>query len=446
MRRNLRPVSVLGLALACACTGNDPTSGAADGPHGAPASTTSAAGPGSTGEASTTGAEATGAGATSGEAAASAGEASAGDTSTGEPGATPTLTRVGPTFEIPTLAETMPKRFADAAHDPVHDVYLVVNGNAAISGTFVDAAGAALGTPLALAETAAWTQGVRVAFGATMFLAAWHDNRDAPDVAKLRGRIVGWDGEPLLAGPDFVIGGDGTYSEMPPAIAWSSASQAFLVVWHTGADHDIHAQRVAGDGALVGGPIAVTQDADWQSDAGVAWHPQRDEWLVVYSHAGATTEVRARRVAGDGALAAPATTLTLAPATWLAQVAYRAETGDYLAAWYEGKMMAMRVSADGEPLGEPFVLAPNYGTYDGFAVARSPVGGGFAAVFHGDSDEDFAAAFTADGAQGPVIVATDSPGADGHFNPRIAAHSTRREWLVVTSLGFSRVVGQVLAE
>lgn len=398
-------------------------------------------GAGVTGEATTTGSTSTGEAATTTSA-----ESSGGSSESGAQGGPPTLMRVGGTFEVPTIAETMPKRFADAAHDSVSDVYLVVNGNAAIGGSFVDAEGTSLGPPFAVAETTAWTQGVRVAFGDAAFLVAWHDNRDAPDVSKLRGRIIKWDGAPGFGGPDFVIGGDGTYSEMPPAIAWSATSQTFMVVWHTGAEHDIHAQRLAGDGTLVGGPTAVTADPDWQSDAGVAWHSGRDEWLVVYTHAGATTEVRARRLAGDGTPIAEPTTLTTAAGTWLAQVVYMPETDEYLAAWFEGMMTARRLDADGVPVGEAFAVAPGYGNYDGFAIARSPVSGRFAAVFHGDSDEDFAAAFAADGSSSAVIVATDSPGREGHFNPHVAAHSTRAEWLLVTSLGFASVVGQRLSE
>lgn len=371
------------------------------------------------------------------------------DTGAGEAGAPdgpPTLTRIGETFEIPSLPAATPKRFVDAAHDPIGDVYLVVNGNAAISGAFVDADGAPLGAPFALAETDAWTQGARVGYG-DAFLVAWHDTRDDPDLSALRGRIVAWDGAgPAFAGPDFEIGGAGTYGEMPPAIAWSAAASAYLVVWHTGADHDIHARRVAHDGALVGDPVALTADPDWQSDAGVAWHAARDEWLVVYTHAGATTEVRARRLAADGTPLADPTTLTTAAGTWLAQVVYVPETADYLAAWFEGTMQARRLDADGAPLAPAFTLAPGYGNYDGYAVARSPVSGRFVAVFHGTSDEDFALAFAADGTLGAVLEATASRGADGHYNPHIAAHGARAEYLLVTSLGFASVVGQRLGE
>ncbi len=383
-----------------------------------------------------------------GDPATTANDASSGGSSdSGLPDGPPTLRRIGETFAIPTLAASMPKRFADAAHDPTGDVYLVVNGNGATGGSFLSADGAPLAAPFAIAETMAYTQGVRVGFGGAAFLVAWHDNRDDPNVSKLRGRLVAWDGAgPAFTGPDFGIGGDGTYSEMPPAIAWSATTQTFMVVWHTGADHDIHAQRIAADGALVGGPLVITADPDWQSDAGLAWHAGRDEWLVVYTHAGATTEVRARRLASDGATLGEPITLTTAAGTWLAQAVYVPTSADYLTAWFEGAMMVRRVDADGVPLGPAIPLAPGYGNYDGFALAYNQASGTFAAVFHGTNDEDFALAFAVDGATSAVLEATSSRGTDGHFNPHVAAHSTRPEWLLVTSLGFASVVGQRLGE
>lgn len=364
--------------------------------------------------------------------------------SSGDDGGPPTIARVGDTFVIPTIAATMPKRFADAAHDPVRDVYLVVNGNVATSGAFLDADGVALGEPFAIADVA-YTQGQRVAFGGDAFLVAWHDNRDDPNSARLRARNVAWDGAAPVLGADVEIGTGASYSEMPPAIAWSQTSQEFLVAWHAVPGDDIHAQRVASDGTKIGEPIVLTADADWQSDAGLAWHPERDEFLAVWTHAGATTEVRARVIAADGSLPGAESSLATAAGTWLAQAAFVPGSGDYLAAWFDGAMTIRRVAIDGTAAGDPIVLAAGYGSYDGFAIAYSPVVDRFAAVFHGDSDEDFAIAFDADGTQSAVLEATSSRGADGHFNPHVVASSTRAEWLLVTSLAFADIVGQRLA-
>jgi hypothetical protein len=212
-----RSVAVLALGLAACADASEPETGdvgtVADGTApGSDASTDASTGD-PTGASSTTGGVDT--------------SGPGDDTSTGADGP-PTLARIGETFAIPSLTASMPKRFADAAHDPVGDVYLVVNGNAAISGSFVSADGAPLGEPFAIADTTAWTQGVRVTFGGDAFLVAWHDNRDAPD-ARLRARRVAWNGTAPVLGADVEIGTGATYSEMAPALAWSQTSSAFLI-------------------------------------------------------------------------------------------------------------------------------------------------------------------------------------------------------------------------
>lgn len=359
----------------------------------------------------------------------------------------PSVSRIGATFEILSLAESAPKRFVDAAHDPAHDGYLVVNGNCAIGASFITADGAPLGSPVSLAQTTAWAQGVRVAYGAAAegFLAAWHDNRNDPQSASVFGRLVRWDGESIaLGGDDFAISAEPSYQEMAPALAYAPGREQFLVAWQRVLGSDVRARFVSAQGALLGEEIAVTNDADWQSDVAIAYHPVQDELLVTYTHAGATTEVRAQRVGMDGALLGPPVTLTQAPGAWLSQLAYLPSTEGYLAAWYEGAVRAVQLDADGTPLGAPFELASGYGSYDGFAMAVAPESERFMAVLHGQSDEDYAAAFDASGEQSAVVQATDSPGEDGHFNPHVAAHSSRREWLLVTSLGYHTVVGQRL--
>jgi hypothetical protein len=396
------------------------------------------AGPGGTGGAS-------GAGAASGSGGAAGSSGSGGASGSGGSGL-PSLARIGETFVVPSLAETAPKRFPDVAHDPAKDVYLVVNGNAAVSGTFVSGDGQTLGAPVALAQTNAWTQAPRVAFGGGQFLVAWHDNRDDPNQAALRGRIASWNGAAAALGvADFAIAPAPTYQEMPPGLAWSETSQVFLVVWQAATNSDLHAQRVDAGGALVGSAIVVTQDPEWQSDAAVAWNSATNEFLVLFSHAGATAAIHSQRIgASDGALIGARTEVTTAAGTWLPQVAYLADEDRYVAGWYAGALFGSKLTAGGAPEGTAFAIAPGYGSYDGFAFAHHAGPGTLAAVFHGPTDEDWAVALSAAGDQSDVIQATDSAGDEGHFNPRIAANGVRGEWLLVTSRGFADVVAQRL--
>lgn len=357
----------------------------------------------------------------------------------------PSLKRLGDTLELPTLAASAPKRFVDVAHDPTRDVYLVVHGNAAIGGAFVDADGKPKGAPFAIADTSAWTQAPRAAFAASSgsFLVTWHDTRENPNQPKLRARTVRWNGSSAeLTSADIPLSSGATYQEMPPAIAYSATSDVFLVVWHGTPGDDLRAARVGPSGQALGGEVALTSDADWQSDAVLAWNPDRDELLLAYSFAAATAEIRVQRLKPDGTPVGAAQTLAQAKGTWLPQLAYAPSSQRYLLAWYDDGLKGRWLDADGAPAGAAFGVAPGYGAYDGFALARHAGVGAIAAVFHGPTDEDFALGMSDAAEQGPVLEATSSPGTQGHFNPRLAAHATRPEWLLVTARGFEAVVAQ----
>jgi hypothetical protein len=357
------------------------------------------------------------------------------------------LQRIGSTLAVPSVAESAPKRFCDVAHDPEHDVYAIVNGNGATSASIVDADGAPLGTPVAVAQTTAWTQGSSIVFGDadSGFLVAWHDTRDDPNTARPWGRLLAYDGAGItFPMADFALDADASHGEAPPASAFSTVQKKFLVAWQSKPGDDIHARFVGATGPT-GNEIVVTEDPDWQSDVSVAYNPTRDEFLLAWTHAGATTEVRAQRVSAvDGALVGGLVTLGQAPGTWLARAVFLPDQSGYLVSWFGDGLTARRLSEEGAPDGDAFAFGTGYGTYDGFAIAASAVTGTLAATFHGPSDEDFAMALNATGDESEVIQATDEPGDRGHFNPRIAAHSTRAEWMLVTSRGFEEVVVQRL--
>lgn len=356
----------------------------------------------------------------------------------------PSLKRIGDTLDVPSLAESAPMRFADIAHHGSKDAYLVVTGSSSISATLIDGDGKSLAAPLSLAQTTAWAQGPRVARGGGKFLVAWHDNRSDPNQPELRGRIVSLNGDqPELGASDFAIGPPPTRAEAPPGIAWSDTSKFFLVVWQAVPSADLRARRVDASGALVGSEIVLTSDPDWQSDPAVAWNPTNDEFLVVWAHADTSGATRARRVAAaDGALLGQE--LDLGSGTHIPAVEHEPGDNRFLAAWWDGKVRARAIAASGAPEGEGFDVAPGYGSYDGFAMARHPSLGTFAVVLHGSSDEDFAAAFASSGEQSAVIQATESPSSIGNFNPRVAANPLRNEWMLVTSRGFATLAVQRL--
>ena len=358
---------------------------------------------------------------------------------------TPSLGRVGPTFEVPTLAETAPKRNPDIAHDSVHDVYLLVTGAEVISGTFLDPDGQSLAPPFAIAQTTEYTQTPRVAYGAGKLLVAWHDNRGSI-MPELRARLVSWDGSaPDLQAPDFFVGAP-SYQEMGPAMAYSETSELFLVVWHSTPDDDLRARRIDTTGALIGAEIQITNDPDWQSGAAAAWNSVRDEFLVTYTHAGSDgAAVRSQRIrASDGSFVGGEIELGTAAGTWTTQAAYLPCEDRYLVGWVADGALGLRVSAIGEADGAPFAFPSGYGYPDGFALTYHPATNTLATVMHGQTNENYGVAFLASGEQSAVLEATESTGDVGHFNPRITANRLRNEWLMVTSRGFQTIVAQRL--
>jgi hypothetical protein len=149
--------------------------------------------------------------------------------------------------------------------------------------------------------------------------------------------------------------------------------------------------------------------------------------------------------ASDGELVGGEIELGTAAGTWTTQVAYLPCEDRYVAGWIGDGAVAHRLTATGELDGAPFAFPSGSGYPDGFAMAWHPASDTITAVMHGPSDEDVGTAFLSTGKQSELIEATSSRGSDGHFNPRIAANPMRSEWLMVTSRGFTTIVGQRLA-
>jgi hypothetical protein len=205
----------------------------------------------------------------------------------------------------------------------------------------------------------------------------------------------------------------------------------------------LYALRLDGAGSPVG-PALTLSATDWNADPSVAFG-DADEFFVVHTFAGATNAVYGHRVqVGTGAVVGGALALEQGGAPYVAQAPWDPTRHRFLASWWQPNLFGRFVAAD-YTMAAPLALVPGYGTYDGFAIAFNTAADAYAAVMHDGDCEDWAAAVGADGASGPAVPATLSPaGTNGNFNPRIAAHGTRREWLMVSVRDFNTVVGQRL--
>lgn len=369
--------------------------------------------------------------------------------------------REGPTFGASGAWPGFAVRRPDVAYDPVNDVYLVVSGPMT-HGRFLTADGVPLGGDFYVSASGAYNQTPRVAYSSGLggFLVTWLDLRSNPNFAQVWGRLVkfGAGGAPVFPAGDFLIGAPvpGVDGERGAAVAYSTLSQRFLVVFHQYGGggvpaNDIRGQLVADNGSLVGGVINVTFDNHFQGEVGVSYSPASNQFLVGYRHfyepSGPAT-IQVRTVNADtGALGTPVD-LTAAVNTNVPEIAYNTSTNQFFVGWWQANSYYGRfVAPDGSVIGNAFPFVVNYGGYDSLGIAYNGVSGTFFAVFHGRApsgfpQEDTGAQVSGTGTPDVEFDVTQTGNQLGNFNPRIAAHASRKEWTMVTSTGFAVVSGQ----
>ena len=356
------------------------------------------------------------------------------------------IARLGATFDIATVGSN--KRHADVAFDPIHAVYLVVHGSAPIGGAFIDSDGNAAGAPFAISQTPSWAQFPSVTWfpAAGAFLVVWHGSDPGTNTPTPRARLVAFDkGAVSFKTPELKVSPAMSYQEVALAVACASPAAECLVVWTTGAV--LTAQRIGVSGALLGGAIALAPGSDWNGDCAASIAPGGSTYVVTHTHADGSGASLWRRLVqvGTGAPAGAPLELGHAAGTWAALSEWDSVNARYFTGWWEGSAKSRLLGADGMPLGASASLVPGYGNYDGLAISFNASAGVYAVALHGSSEEDFAALIHADGSSAAPILATASPaGTHGNFNPRLAAHATRREWLMVSVRNYATVVGQRL--
>jgi hypothetical protein len=379
--------------------------------------------------------------------------------------------RSGPTFRVG--GATSPVILPDVAHDPGRDRYLVVSGNGFIEGQLLDGNGAKIAgfvvTPGSL--VGGYSQTPRVAYGAGVngggggYLVTWHES--VGPIAQVRGKLISPDGGALSG--DIVIAteagpaGTGSNWTMGAAVAYSTASQEFLVAWMGGyfTTQDIRFTRLNTAGQLLQGTVAITGGADWERDPSVAYNPHQNQFFIAwagYVDAGRFGHVSGQRVqAGSGALVGGPGTFIQSVATLIPSVEYSAATGQYLVAWYNRTSSSAAfygISLNGETgaiIGGVRLMSSRYFAYDALDIAYSAASRAFLLVTHGaglQEYEDAAIPINPDGTPyDNGFILTNTPdvrpvvSGDGNFNPRVVAGYEGR-YLAVTASRFSAIHGQ----
>lgn len=366
--------------------------------------------------------------------------------------------RAGGTFSLG--GTTAPVILPDVAHDPVNNRWLQVAGNGFIEGHLLNATGGIIAS-FRVNATAGYVQNPRVEYGGGNYLVTWHET--IGNLAYVRGRLVSADGAPI--GGDIPIGPGGSSWLAGAAIAYSTASQEFLVAWvgSFGVTDDIHAQRVSASGSLLGGLILIsTGSRDWDREPSIAYNPDTDQFYVAYASysTGNYGYVSGRRIqAGTGAYVGGIQQFTTNLASRIPSVTYNTATAQYLIVWHHsysgGAAFYGQVlnGADASPVGGVRVISSYYVAYDALDIDYNRPSGEFLLVTHGRNWEDAAVSIRGTGDpmdNGFVLTNTTDFRAlkpypeksDGNYNPRVVASLSEKKWLAVTSSVFASTAAQ----
>ena len=153
-----------------------------------------------------------------------------------------------------------------------------------------------------------------------------------------------------------------------PAAAYNATVNGYLAVWEdwrTGMGPEVVGQRLAGNGALVGGNFRISADPMWGMAPDVAYNGRDNEYLVVWV---VNYEVRARIVGADGSFETDPFTIGALTVTGDADAApvWNSVDNEYLVIWGDGDaVIGQRLSPAGAALGGPLTIAAGlYGSYD----------------------------------------------------------------------------------
>ena len=360
--------------------------------------------------------------------------------------ATAQLARVGSSHLVDSVDFVMG---ADAAYDPVHQMYLVVQARehtgtgGSVWGVFVDAAGVPAPSAFLIhsggrANFARATYSPHVSDGAGGqggFLVTWSEPLTPGSFA----RIVSYPNR--LVTPPRALSTDYGLRE----VSYSPASQMFLAAWENAAPDSAFFRRVALDAATIGDPIPLAAGNAgrpwiiWNSITAVAWHATSNEFGVLYAVQEASVWfVRLARVSTAGDILDRHTLAQMSAEPIAAALQYSPLTGNYIALWAgpaAGAITGAEVSGAGDVISTGPIPRTLVAGENGMALAYSGGSGTFLLLGYGAIGAGVAQVkgleLNKHGApHSAVIDATAFPLTTNYFAPRAAGRSDAPEWLV----------------
>ncbi len=370
---------------------------------------------------------------------------------------------------------SVPTRGTDIAFDTKNAVFLAVTGNQLLSAVFThQLTGDLLTQTYAIAgdPNVNYVKQPRVVYspdlndgvgGTGAFMVTWIAVDPAFNVDVPHAQIVSYPkavqtGDPRVGSP-VTLANAYAYWEFGAPVAYSPASQRFLVVWQSFPHWTPLRGIVLGlNGQPVSGVIDIS-DPGFARDPGVAWNPITNEFGVSYNGElgdGLGPNSAFARVSTSGAVLRR-NVFSHGAGTFITDLAVNTATGNYVMVWHQqpgGATYAAEFNPGGDLLGMG-LLASNFeiGTSTGLSVEWGGVSRTFLVLGHrADIYEDGIPRAVVGGLElnsrgnreGNVILASRSE-ALGTFDPRAAAHSAFPLWMMSYSANFAFIKTQTIA-
>jgi hypothetical protein len=146
-------------------------------------------------------------------------------------------------------------------------------------------------------------------------------------------------------------------NEIHPDVAYGSRRNEYLVVWidkRTEPYYDVYGQRLTNEGAKLGNPITIATTTNEETRwARVAYNRTDDEYLAVWDDQVSPSDydVFAQRVSGQGSLLGSKVLLAQSLAyQQSARAAYNSVNNEYLVVWQDGRNSANALDIYGQIL------------------------------------------------------------------------------------------------
>lgn len=310
--------------------------------------------------------------------------------------------------EIIVTRRQLNQDFPDATYNSARNEYLVVwsdqrdarSNGSDIYGQRISTDGERTGSDIPISTEIRPQLYPRVAYNpdADEYLVVWEDSRTLSTTSSdIYGQRVAGDGSRL--GSNFAVSNN-SEAQNNPDVAYSSASQQYLVAWDDDREGDvtgvdIYAQLVTNVGALEGANFALSTASGDQGNVRIGYNSDSDEFLVIWEDSRAfnitNIDIYGQRVGANGALQGANIALsTNNSAETQPALAFGANLGGYLLVWRDDRneggtsddIFGRALKGAGEQVGADFEIAVAEGRQQQAQTAYNTTTGEFLVVWH----------------------------------------------------------------